>query len=96
MLDLDRYSTDYELKKVFIIRARCEAIIDCFCSQKLTIRLCAQELMLSKSLVHYYVHTYIKEYYNDKYYKIKYVLDWNKKYRNKPRNCWKGSPHIYG
>lgn len=57
-----------------------------------SIRQCAKETGIPKSTVSRVIHIYIKEYYYEDYRQIVRVLDFNSKYRRKPRRYWKGNP----
>lgn len=70
------------------IRKDCEAICNWFLDYKGSIRQCSEELCISKSRVHTYIHTYIIYYYNEEYCQIQKLLNYNKKNRTRPRRFW--------
>lgn len=72
---------------------RCTQILSLFSSQRMTIRLCAEILHVSKSLVHYYIHNHIIYLYPAEYNKICYQLKLNKEQLSKPRRYW--DPTFY-
>lgn len=93
MKDLSDLSGDYEqIKEILRLRQVCESICSWMINEKCSIRMCANELALSKTLVHHYIHTYIKTFYLEEYEQIVTILRWNKKYRCKPRRLWRGAP----
>lgn len=93
MLDLSDLSGDYEQIVAVINKKRLvESIIQWMLDEKCSIRMCAYELGLSKSLVHSYIHSYVRKYYLEEYEQILTILKWNKKYRCKPRRLWRGTP----
>lgn len=59
--------------------SRCEEIIRLFLDQRMTIRLCAENMCMSKSNVHKYIHTQIKDRYPTEYDQIRRKLQWNSK-----------------
>lgn len=77
-----------QLKKDQLITSRCEEIISMFLDQRMTIRLCAENMMLSKSTIHNYIHREIKERYPDEYLEIKTKLRWNSAHLCMPRKYW--------
>lgn len=77
------------LKKEQLITSRCEEIISMFLDQRMTIRLCSENMMLSKSTVHKYIHNEIKYRYPDEYLQIKNKLKWNSKHLCVNRKYWK-------
>ena len=70
------------------IRQRCKDIISYMTEYHMSIRQCAENMMISKSSVHYYIHHYIKELYNDSYHMLVNILKYNSKHKTKPRNMW--------
>ena len=93
MIDLNDLSVEYEkLEKLYTVKHRCESICQWFLDEQGSIRMCAKELCLSKSLVHNYLHTYIKIYFDEEYQQILRILSWNKRYRIMPHKYWKGRP----
>lgn len=93
MKDLYDLSGDYEeLKTIYRIRTVCENIISWMLNEKCSIRMCANELGYSKSLVHSYIHSYIRVFYDEAYDQIVKLLKWNKTYRSRPRKYWRGLP----
>lgn len=80
------------IQRCLQIREQCEDICDWMLNYKCSIRQCAEELCISKSTVHNYIHSYIKCYYDEEYCQIKRILQFNRQYRRKPRKYWKGGP----
>ena len=78
-----------KLQKEEIVRERCEAIIDMFLDQRMTIRLCAENLCIPKSSIHHYIHTKIRYEYPDEYQIIKNKLRWNQKNLCVNRKYWR-------
>ena len=78
-----------QLQKDEIITSRCEEIIRLFLDQRMTIRLCAENMCMSKSNVHKYIHNEIKYRYPDEYLQIKNKLKWNSKHLCVNRKYWK-------
>ena len=79
----------HQLQTDELITSRCDEIIRMFLDQRMTIRLCAENMMLSKSTVHKYIHTKIKDRYPDEYDKIRNKLRWNSKHLCVNRKYWK-------
>ena len=77
------------LQKDDIVKNRCEEIIAMFLDQRMTIRLCAENMLLSKSTIHNYIHTKIKYRYPIEYQEIKHKLQWNSKHLCINRKYWK-------
>lgn len=77
------------LQKEEIVEERCEDIIDMFLNQRMTIRLCAENLCISKSCAHYYIHHKIKDRYPDEYQIIRNKLKWNQKHLCMNRKYWR-------
>ena len=61
-------------------------------NEKGSIRMCSDNIAVSKSKIHSYIHTYIKRYYDEEYKQIVRILKYNKRYRTKPRRLWRGAP----
>ena len=71
MVDLDDLSVyGYELERLLKIKHQCDEICAWFLNEKGSIRMCAKNVCMSKSLVHKYIHTYIKKYYDEEYQQI--------------------------
>lgn len=93
MIDLNDLSVEYEeLEKLYKVKHRCESICQWFLNEQGSIRMCANNLGLSKSLVHRYLHTYITQYFDEEYCQIIRILEWNKRHRTMPHKYWKGRP----
>ena len=92
MYDLEDYSDLDTINRCLKIRKQCEEICNWMLNYKCSIRQCAEELCISKSTVHNYIHSYIKCYYDEEYCQIKRILQFNKQYRMRPRKYWKGRP----
>lgn len=84
MIDLMNDYSNNSLKLKKDIESMTTWIIDNKCS----IRQAAENLGISKSSVHYRIHTYVKRYYNEEYQQIVRILRYNKMYRSKPRRSW--------
>lgn len=67
---------------------RCEDICTNIIDYDRTIRQVAENICISKSTVHIYIHTYIRCYMDDEYCQIVRKLRYNKMNRNKPRKYW--------
>lgn len=78
-----------QLQKDDMITSRCEEIIKLFLDQQMTIRLCAENMCMSKSNVHKYIHTQIKDRYPTEYDQIRRKLQWNSKNLCINRKYWK-------
>ena len=78
-----------QLQNDTIITSRCEEIIRLFLDQRMTIRLCAENMLLSKSTVHNYIHTKIKDRYPVEYDQIRRKLQYNSKNLCINRKYWK-------
>lgn len=78
-----------QLQKDDMITSRCEEIIRLFLDQRMTIRLCAENMLLSKSTIHNYIHTKIKDMYPIEYEEIKNKLHWNSKHLCINRKYWR-------
>lgn len=87
MQDLQSYYQS--LQKDDIVKHRCEEIIALFLDQRMTIRLCAENMLLSKSTIHNYIHTKIKDMYPIEYDEIKNKLQWNQKHLCINRKYWR-------
>ena len=87
MQDLQSYY--HSLQKDDIVKNRCEEIIALFLDQRMTIRLCAENLCMSKSNVHFYIHHKIKDRYPDEYQVIRNKLKWNQKHLCVNRKYWR-------
>lgn len=87
MQDLQSYYQS--LQKDDIVNTRCEEIIALFLDQRMTIRLCAENMLLSKSTIHKYIHTKIKDRYPVEYQEIKHKLHRNSKHLCINRKYWK-------
>lgn len=74
-----------QLQKDDMITSRCEEIIRLFLDQQMTIRLCAENMCMSKSNV----HTQIKDRYPTEYDQIRRKLQWNSKNLCINRKYWK-------
>ena len=93
MIDLEDLSVDeFGLETIRKIRNRCELICSWFLDEKGSIRMCAKNVCISKSLVHQYIHTYIRTYYYEEYQQIIRILKYNSAYRKKPHKYWQGRP----
>ena len=93
MVDLDDLSVyGYELERLLKIKHQCDEICAWFLNEKGSIRMCAKDVCMSKSLVHKYIHTYIKKYYDEEYQQILQILKYNSRYRKKPHRFWSGRP----
>lgn len=58
MVDLDDLSVyGYELERLLKIKHQCDEICAWFLNEKGSIRMCAKNVCMSKSLVHKYIHT---------------------------------------
>lgn len=88
MYNLECPRNDREYQLFNSIQQRCNSIIDMFQQNRMSIRICADNLMLGKSTVHKCIHTYIKVYYYEDYLHILTRLEYNKKYRCMPRKYW--------
>lgn len=88
MYNLECPTTDKEYQKFNIINEYCNSIIEMFQQNYMSIRICADNLMIGKSTVHRYIHTYIRVYYYEDYLRILTRLEYNKKYRCMPRKYW--------
>lgn len=84
MLDLD-VTTLRTLK----IRDNCERIINYMIEYKPSLRIAEENLGMSKSNIHKYIHTYIKTDYNDDYVQIVNILRYNAKFRRRSRKYWR-------
>lgn len=78
-----------QLQRDQMVTQRCEDIIDMFLNQRMTIRLCAENLCMSKSCVHYYIHHKIKDRYPEEYQIIRNKLKWNQKHLCVNRKYWR-------
>lgn len=78
-----------ELQKDEMIRNRCQSIVNMFLDQRMTIRLCAENLCVSKSTVHKDIHGRIKYTYPDEYREICKKLQWNRKHLCVNRKYWR-------
>lgn len=85
----DLQSMYRKLQKDEMIRNRCESIVNMFLDQRMTIRLCAENLCVSKSTVHTDIHHRIKYMYPAEYREICKKLAWNSKYLCVNRKYWK-------
>lgn len=75
MLNLNDLGADLNtLGKIYEIRELCESICNYIINYNYSIRRCAKELDVSKSLVHRYIHSYIRCYYDEEYCIIKSLL----------------------
>lgn len=80
------------LRKMYreqILRNQCEEIIRMFESKPMTIRMCSENVLLSKSTVHKRIHDKIAKWYPEDYHHIVNVLRYNKTYLARPRSSWK-------
>lgn len=86
MLDIsDRYSQDEDIIRV---QSTCDSIIQYFKNFHGSLRMAEQELGISKSTIHRYIYTYIRHDYNEDYTELKSLMQYNKRYRCKPRKYW--------
>lgn len=93
MLHLEDYgANEEEYEKIIKTKKTCKYICNWFLNEKGSIRMCAKNLCLSKSLVHVYIHSYIKTYYFEEYQQIMRILKYNSHYRTKPHKYWFGRP----
>lgn len=93
MIDLNDYSGNPEqIDIIYKLRSRCESICEWMLSNKCSIRQAAEELCISRSTLHRFIHTYIRDYYDEEYRQILRLLDYNRKERFKPRKYWRGLP----
>ena len=78
-----------QLQRDEMVQQHCEDIIDMFLNQRMTIRLCAENLCMSKSNVHYYIHHKIRDRCPDEYQSIRNKLKWNQKHLCVNRKYWR-------
>ena len=81
----DEYYPNYD---IFALQKKCEMIADSIIYYNNTIRQAADNLNISKSTVHAYIHSHIKGNMQDEYFQIVEKLKWNKRNRFKPRKYW--------
>lgn len=84
MIDLDITSL-----KTLKIQEDCEKIINYMIEYRPSLRMASDDLMMSKSKIHNYIHTYIRTDYNDEYVQIVNILKYNSKFRRRPRMYWR-------
>ena len=78
---------DYDLCQIQL--ERCKSITSLFLDTKyMSIRKCAENMMISKTTVWLYIHKIIRYEYPDDYTCIVNKLKYNKKYLGKPRRYW--------
>lgn len=90
--DIDSYYPSQEYHEMLRIRKDCVDIINWFMNEKGSIRQCSENLIISKSTIHKYIHTYIQYNWYDSYIEIKHILKFNKEYRFRSRSRWRLKP----
>lgn len=90
--DIDSYYPYKEYYELSKIKKDCVDIINWFMNEKGSIRQCSENLRISKSTIHRYIHTYIQYNWYDVYVEIKHILKFNKEYRSQPRSSWRFKP----
>lgn len=70
------------------IHKECDDVCRCMLTTGCTIRQCGKITGISKSTVHFLIHSYIETYYSSEYTSIVKILEYNKTYRKKPKSAW--------
>ena len=75
------------------LKQTCLEIITYICDYKMTLREMEDNLMIPRATLDRYIHTMIKSNFPTEYRRISKILEWNKKYKFKPKKYWTICPY---